>query len=77
MPVRKTLLRSTVGVHLERVEDVSAHGKVKGRHYLLRTMRPREPRVLTEEAEAQDAFDLEVIASLTDPRVSRLVAGNC
>ncbi|WP_295165486.1 hypothetical protein [uncultured Brevundimonas sp.] len=30
-------------------------------------MRKNQPRTFADEAEAEDAFDMEVIASLTDP----------
>lgn len=75
MTTRKTLLKSSVGVRLERVEHLSAQGKVEAQHYVLKTMRPNQPRVLADATEAEDAFDLEVIASLADPVVSRIIAG--
>lgn len=67
MPTRKTLLKSTAGVRLERVESLSAQGKLQSRHFVLKTYRPNQPRVLADESAALDAFDLEVIASLADP----------
>lgn len=73
MPIRKTLLKSTHGVRLERVESLSAQGKVQAQHYVLKTMRPNQPRVLADPAAAEDAFDLEVIASLADPVVLRML----
>jgi hypothetical protein len=73
MPIRKTLLKSNHGVRLERVEELSAHGKLQAQHYVLKTMRPNQPRVIADPGAAEDAFDLEVIASLADPVVSRML----
>lgn len=72
MPTRKSLIRSTAGVRLERVEQLSAQGRVQQQHFTLRTLRPRGPRVIADETAALDAFDLEVIASLADPVTSKL-----
>lgn len=73
MPIRKTLVRATCGVRLERIETLSAQGKVQAQHYMLRTMRLLQPRILVDRNLAEEAFDLEVIASLADPVVARLV----
>ena len=73
MPTRKTLVRSEAGVRLERIEQLSARGKVEQQMFRLSTLRPSPPRQLADERSAQDAFDLEVIASLSDPVVMRLV----
>ncbi|KQY96394.1 hypothetical protein [Brevundimonas sp. Root1423] len=72
MPIRKTLVQSKAGVRLERVETLSAQGKLQSQHYVLKTYRPNQPRVLAEERAALDAFDLEVIASLADPIACRM-----
>ena len=73
MPTRKSLVRSEAGVRLERIEHLSARGKVEHETYRLSTLRANPPRQLPDERSAQDAFDLEVIASLIDPVVLRLV----
>lgn len=76
MPMRKTPLREVQGVKLIQVEDVSADGtRVRSTHYRLTTLRPDQPRLLADEREALDAFDLEVIASSADPVVQKLLEG--
>lgn len=72
MPIRKTELKATAGVKLVQVEIVTASGKVTETHYRLSTLRPNQPRVIADAQEAEDAFDLEVVASLMDPVVQRL-----
>ena len=72
MPTRKSLVRSEAGVRLERIEHLSARGVVR-ETYRLSTLRPSPPRQLADERTAQDAFDLEVVASLSDPVVMQLV----
>ena len=72
MPTRRTLIKASTGVRLERVETLSARGRVQRAYFTLRTLRPNPPRIIAEEAAALDAFDLEVIASLSDPVVSKL-----
>lgn len=74
MPMRKTPLRETQGVKLIKVDEVSHDGtKVQSTHYRLTTLRPSQPRVLGDERDALDAFDLEVVASCADPIVQRLL----
>ena len=73
MPIKKTNLRSEAGVRLDLIEKISAHGRVLDRHFRLSTMRPNQPRVLAARDQAEEAFDLEVIASLTDPTVQKLI----
>lgn len=74
MPIRKTELKATAGVKLIQVDEVSPDGRrVRTTHYRLTTLRPNQPRVLANEAAAHDAFELEVIASLNDPTVQRLL----
>ena len=65
-------MRSEAGVRLERIEHLSARG-TEHETYRLSTLRPDPPRLLADERAAQDAFDLEVVASLSDPVVMRLV----
>lgn len=74
MPMRKTPLRETQGVKLIQIEEVSGDGtKVRSIHYRLTTLRPNQPRVIADERDALDAFDLEVIASSADPVVQQLI----
>lgn len=74
MPMRKTPLREVQGVKLIQIEEVSADGtRVRSTHYRLTTLRPNQPRLLADEREAMDAFDLEVIASSADPTVQKLL----
>ncbi len=74
MPTRKTPLRETQGVKLIQVDEVSGDGlKVRSTHYRLTTLRPDQPQVLTDERDALDAFDLEVIASSSDPKVQQII----
>lgn len=73
MATRTILLKAEAGVSLERVERLSASQKVVSEHYRLRTLRPAQPRVLADLDDAENAFDLEVIASLSDPIVARQV----
>jgi hypothetical protein len=73
MAIRKTDLKSECGVKLTLVEEVTPLGTVRSQHYRLTTLRPNQPRVLAERAAADDAFDLEVMASLLDPVVQQIV----
>lgn len=72
MPSRKILLKSQAGVHLERIEELSRQGRVQQTRYRLSTPRPDPTRILARERDALDAFDLEVIASLSDPATAKL-----
>lgn len=74
MPIRKVPIRETAGVRLIQVDEVTPSGKVASTHYRLSTLRPNQPRVLADERSAMDAFDLEVIASLADKTVQRLIS---
>jgi len=67
MGTRKTLIKSSAGVRLQRIEQLSGQQKVIQRSYRLSTLRANQPRTFADEKEAENAFDLEVIASLTDP----------
>ncbi|MFC7379214.1 hypothetical protein [Brevundimonas sp. GCM10030266] len=61
-------------MELIQVEDISTDGtKVRSTRYRLTTLRPDQPRVIADEREALDAFDLEVIASSADPGVQKLI----
>lgn len=73
MPIRKTELKATAGVKLVQVETVTAAGKVTETHYRLYTLRPNQPRVIADPQEAEDAFDIEVMASLADGTVQKLI----
>lgn len=46
-----------------------AKGQKANSLYKLSTHRPPQPRTFADQAEAEQAFDLEVIASLNDPVV--------
>lgn len=69
MPTRKTLIRSEAGVRLQRIEHLGAQQKVVQQRYSLSTLRRHAAVVFVDQAQAEDAFDLEVIAALTDPVV--------
>ena len=73
MAIRKTDLKTEAGVKLTLVEEVTPMGTVRSQHYRLTTLRPTQPRVLADQAAAEDAFDLEVIASLIDPVVQQMI----
>jgi hypothetical protein len=73
MVIRKTELKVEAGVRLTLVEEVSPLGNVRSQHYRLTTQRPNQPRVLAQRELAENAFDLEVIASLMDPVVQKLI----
>ena len=75
MPYRKTKLREISGARLVQVDEVSADAtRIRATHYRLSTLRPNPPRLIADEQEALTAFDLEVIASLADPVVSRALS---
>ena len=73
MPIKRTDLKTEAGVKLTLVEEVTPQGVIRNQHYRLTTLRPTQPRVLAIRAAAEDAFDLEVVASLMDPVVQRLI----
>ena len=66
MATRKTLIKSRAGVRLQRIEHLARQQVVQS-SWRLSTMRQNQPRTFADETEAEDAFDIEVIASLTDP----------
>ena len=67
MGTRKTHIKSRAGVKLQRIEHLVGQKKVVQSSRLLSTMRSNQPQSFADQAAAQDAFDIEVIASLTDP----------
>lgn len=67
MGTRKTLVRSRAGVKLQRIEHLASQQKVVQSSWRLSTLRENQPRSFADQAAAEDAFDIEVIASLTDP----------
>lgn len=71
MGTRKTLVRSEAGVTLERIERLSARGAAHLSGFELSSRRFVETQRIAEEREAHDAFDLEVIAVLSDPELQR------
>ncbi|ANC53416.1 hypothetical protein A4249_06945 [Brevundimonas sp. GW460-12-10-14-LB2] len=66
MGTRKTLIKSQAGVKLLRIEQLARQQVVQST-WRLSTLRQNQPRSFADEVEAEDAFDMEVIASLTDP----------
>lgn len=76
MPIKKTDLKAQAGVKLTLVEEVTPMGTVRSQHYLLTTLRPNQPRVLVRQDLAEEAFDVEVMASLLDPVVQRIIGPN-
>ena len=73
MASTRKLLREEEGVKLFEVGEPKSYGRANGCHYRISTMRQNQPRVLADLTEAEDAFDLEVIASLLDPIVQKLI----
>lgn len=67
MGTRKTLIKSQAGVKLLRIEHLAGQQKVVQSLWRLSTLRANQPRSFAEEAAAEDAFDMEVIAALSDP----------
>jgi len=66
MATRKTLIKSRAGVRLQRIEHLARQQVVQS-SWLVSTMRQNQPRSFADEASAEDAFDMEVVASLSDP----------
>lgn len=73
MPTRKIILKAQAGVRLERIETLSRQGRAIQEVFKVSTLRERQPQVLADERAAEDAFDLEVVASLLDPTAQELV----
>lgn len=66
MATRKTLIKSRAGVRLQRIEHLARQQVVQS-SWRVSTMRQNQPRSFADEASAEDAFDMEVVASLSDP----------
>ena len=66
MATRKTLIKSRAGVRLHRIEHLARQQVVQS-SWRLSSLRQNQPRSFADETEAEDAFEMEVIASLTDP----------
>jgi len=71
MGTRKTLVRSEAGVTLEGIERLSARGAAHLSGFELSSRRFVQAQRIAEERQALDAFDLEVIAVLSDPELQR------
>ena len=74
MASTRKLLREEAGVKLFEVGEPKSCGRANGCHYRISTMRQNQPRVLADLTEAEDTFDLEVIASLLDPVVQQMMS---
>ena len=70
---RKTLIKSEMGVRLERIEELAAQQKAASVRYRLSTYRPPQPRSFADEAAAEAAYKLELNLSRRDPIVKGLV----
>ncbi len=68
MATRKTLIISRAGVRLQRIEHL-ARQQVAQSSWRISTMRRNQPRSFADETAAEGPFDMEVIASLTDPLI--------
>ena len=73
MASTRKLLREEAGVKLFEVGEPKSYGRANGCHYRISTMRQNQPRVLADLTEAEDAFDLEVFASLIYPVVQQMI----
>jgi len=74
MASTRKLLREEAGVKLTEVGEPKSYGRADGSFYRVSTLRQNQPRVLAVLTEAQDASDLEVIASLMDPVVQQMIS---
>lgn len=74
MATRKILVHSESGVRLERIETRSQRGATSTM-YCVRTLRPNQPRMLADRAEAELAFAREVTASRLDPVIKAMLRG--
>lgn len=70
---RRTLIKSEMGVRLERIEELAAQQKAASVRYRLSTYRPPQPRCFADEAAAEAAYKLELDLSRQDPIVKGLV----
>ncbi len=66
MATRKTLIRSSAGVRLQQIEHLARQQVVQS-SWCLSTMRQNQPRSFADEASAEDAFNMGVVASQSDP----------
>jgi len=66
MATRKTLVKSRAGVQLQRIERLAGR-QVTQLSWRVSTMRENQSRTFADQVEAEVAFDIEVIACLTDP----------
>ena len=71
MATRKTLIRSRAGVRLQRIKHLARQQAVQS-SWRISTLCQNQPRSFADETEAEDAFDMEVITSLTDPIIMDL-----
>lgn len=69
----KKLVRAKAGVKLERIDHLAARQK-RAVCFKLSSHRNTPERIIADEAEAQQAFDREVAASLEDKVVQGLIA---
>ena len=75
---KKTLIKSEMGVRLERIEELAAQQKAASVRYRLSTYRPPQPRTFAEKAAAETAYAEEVRLSREDTIVQGLVeSGFC
>jgi len=74
MASTRKLLRKEAGVKRRDVGEPETYGRASGSHYRISTRRRNPPRVLADLTEAQDAFDLDVTASLMDPIVQQMTS---
>lgn len=65
MDTRTTLISTWAGVGLELVEEFSPDGEVCRERFKITTARPILPWQVVEAKDAEEAFYLEVMASLT------------
>ncbi|TFW14236.1 hypothetical protein EGY25_03290 [Brevundimonas intermedia] len=76
MGIRKTLIKSRAGVKLKRIEQLAGkRQKVVQSPRRLATLRADQQQSFADEAAVEDAFDVEFIASLSDPSPTRIGAG--
>lgn len=68
MPTRKTLIRSEAGVRLQRIERLGAC-QAAALQFSVSTLRRHGAWLFDDRDKAEDAYDLEVIAALSDPVV--------
>ena len=66
MATRKTLIKSRAGVRLHRIEHLARQQVVQS-SWRLSSLCQNQPRSFADETEAEDAFDMEVVAALSDP----------